>query len=133
MSVERVVKESTLREEIDQFIDYDEAIKAHSLMSQLWHQEPNPAAANFVVSRFEKVRQQLNPVKARVSFLRSFTLEPVVPLLRAAAAKGFVRRHQPDEGTGERAAGRGRSLAGRPDRPPDRDDDRLRRRTGPGS
>ncbi|HKB05169.1 MAG TPA: HAD-IIIC family phosphatase, partial [Gemmataceae bacterium] len=44
-----------------------------------------PATAGFVVSRFEKLRPSLSLVPHRLAILRSFTVEPVVPLLRAAA------------------------------------------------
>jgi FkbH-like protein len=51
----------------------------------MWRSDPGPAAAGFVVSRFEKLRGTLALVPFRLAILRSFTVEPVVPVLRAAA------------------------------------------------
>lgn len=75
----------TLRTEIDQFITAGEAAKASTLLTELWQQNPGPAQAAFVVSRFEQLRPKLNLISSRIAILRSFTVEPLVPVLRAAA------------------------------------------------
>lgn len=62
------------------------AAQAHSMLSQLWHVDCSPAAAAFIVSRFEQLRSRLSTVSCKVAILRSFTIEPVVPLARAGAA-----------------------------------------------
>jgi len=76
----------TKREEIDRLISAGELAKAHSLLAQLWSENPGPALAGYVVSHFEKLRSTLAPTSCRVAILRSFTIEPIIPLLRAAAA-----------------------------------------------
>ena len=90
MSAQQKANLHTLREEIDQLIDSGEATKASMLLDQLWRQNPSPALAGFVVSCFERLRPKLAPVSCRIAILRSFTVEPIIPLLRAGAiANGF--------------------------------------------
>lgn len=43
------------------------------------------ALAGFIVSRFEKLRGHVSMIGFRLAVLRSFTIEPLVPVLRAAA------------------------------------------------
>ncbi len=76
----------TVREEVDKLIDSGGGVATHALLGQVWRKNPGPAAAAFVLSRFEKLRGDLPCVTCRVAILRSFTVEPVVPILRAAAA-----------------------------------------------
>jgi len=52
---------------------------------ELWRHNPTPATATFVVSRFEKMDKQLRLDTCRLAVLRSFTLESLIPLLRAEA------------------------------------------------
>jgi FkbH-like protein len=73
------------RQEIDRCIAEADSRKAAVLLSQLWAAEPSSATAAFVVQRFEQLRSHLSLHHFRVAILRSFTVEPVVPLLRAAA------------------------------------------------
>ncbi len=76
---------SSLRQEIDQLIEADSASSASSCLDRLWREEAGPSAAGFVVSRYENLRPLLHLTPSRLFILRSFTVEPVVPLLRAAA------------------------------------------------
>ncbi len=78
------MESAELRAEIDRLMTSDAARAARAL-SELWRREPTGAAAAFVVSRFETLRAFLPLTPCRVALARSFTLEPVVPLLRAAA------------------------------------------------
>jgi FkbH-like protein len=57
---------------------------AELALERLWRRHPGPANATFVLSR----RAQLPPARtgARVALLRSCTVEPLVPILRAGAA-----------------------------------------------
>ena len=79
------MKSSILREEIDQLILAHAAGPASTCLNQLWREEAGPSAAGFVVSRYEQLRQSFQQTLCRLFILRSFTVEPVVPLLRAAA------------------------------------------------
>jgi FkbH-like protein len=75
----------TLRAEIDALIASGKEREAASCLANLWHLEGGPATAGFVVSRFEGLKEHLGLARYRVAILRSFTTEPVVPLLRAGA------------------------------------------------
>ena len=85
MNDRQTVEHDSPREEIDNLIASGEATRAHTLLARLWKQTPDPATAGFVVSRFERLRPDVNPVSCRIAMLRSFTVEPVIPLLRAGA------------------------------------------------
>lgn len=74
-----------LREEIDHLIATGNAAAASRSLSDLWRVEGGAAIASFLISRYEKLRGLIPFTSHRLAILRSFTLEPVVPLLRAAA------------------------------------------------
>ncbi|MCI0486185.1 MAG: HAD-IIIC family phosphatase [Blastocatellia bacterium] len=77
--------QETSREEIDLYIADGDMALARASLSRLWEQERSPALAGFVESRFDRLRPQMNLPVCRIMLLRSFTVEPVIPLLRAAA------------------------------------------------
>lgn len=74
-----------LREEIDRLIAGGEVAGASRLLAELWQKESGSASAAFLTSRYEQLRAASHFIPHRVAILRSFTLEPVVPLLRASA------------------------------------------------
>jgi len=74
-----------LRQEIDRLIAAGDSAGASSHLAELWRQERGTAVATFLTSRYDKLRGTLPFTPHRLALLRSFTLEPVVPLLRAAA------------------------------------------------
>jgi FkbH-like protein len=74
-----------LRQEIDRLIADGEASGASVLLAELWARESTPSAASFVVSRHEQLRPKLNLLPYRLAILRSFTVEPIIPLLRAGS------------------------------------------------
>jgi FkbH-like protein len=76
------------RQSIDALIESKQYNAAQTDLGRLWRQTPTPATASFIVSRFEKMRDHLPLVQSRVAILRSFTVEPVVPLLRAMGFLG---------------------------------------------
>jgi FkbH-like protein len=80
-------EQQDLRHRIDELIKSGNASRARPLFSRLWQEDPRAGTAQFIVSRIEHLESD-PPVwlTCRVALLRSFTLEPVVPLLRAAAA-----------------------------------------------
>src|SRR6266851_2088909 len=83
MAVENNI--ANLRGEADALISRDQPTGAALRLAKLWRAESSPASAAFVVSRFEKLRGRISLVPFRLAILRSFTVEPAVPLLRAAA------------------------------------------------
>ncbi len=74
-----------LRAEIDAAISREEWPVARSLLIRFWELNPGPAAAGFALPRLEKLRPHLSTVPCRLAILRSFTVEPVVPILRTLA------------------------------------------------
>jgi predicted enzyme involved in methoxymalonyl-ACP biosynthesis len=80
-----VLKTPALRQEIDQLIAANAAPQAARCLAQLWREDAGPATAAFIVSRYEQLRQRLVLTSSRLFILRSFTVEPVIPLLRTAA------------------------------------------------
>ena len=75
-----------LRERVERRISAGDAAAARLALADLWRLETTAASAAFIVSRFAKIRAEASHTTARLALLRSFTVEPVVPLLRAAAA-----------------------------------------------
>jgi len=73
------------RQEIDRLIAAGDASAAKRALIELWAYEASASAASFVVQRFEQLRAAINLQPYRLAILRSFTVEPMVPLLRAAA------------------------------------------------
>lgn len=72
------------REEIDSLIATSDLKAAVCRLRELWRRESGPAAASFIVSRYEKLRDEWPMLRYRLAILRSFTVEPLVPLLRAS-------------------------------------------------
>jgi FkbH-like protein len=79
------VNPSELRQEIDRLIESADAAQAVRLLAELWRGDNTNSAASFLVSRYERLRPKLNLLPYRLSILRSFTVEPMLPVLRAAA------------------------------------------------
>src|SRR5215469_11261719 len=76
---------SNLRGEVDRLLEDAEWSSAAARLRDVWRAESSSASAAFVVSRFEKLREKISLLPFRVAILRSFTVEPIVPLLRAEA------------------------------------------------
>ena len=75
----------SLRQEIDRHIASNAAALAAARLGELWQKEASPSTAGFVVSRYERLRSCMSLLSHRAFILRSFTIEPAIPLLRAAA------------------------------------------------
>jgi FkbH-like protein len=84
MSSVNAVQASDLRQSIEQYLASGNARAARALLLEYWQREKGPAAAAFVISSCEALRTELHFVPYRLAVLRSFTLEPLIPLLRAA-------------------------------------------------
>jgi len=74
-----------LRSEVDALVAQNQFQAAVLRLRDLWQYESGTAAAAFVVSRFEQLRNKIPLANVRLAILRSFTVEPLVPLLRAEA------------------------------------------------
>jgi FkbH-like protein len=74
-----------LRAQIDGLLDQGRWTEAHVCLGDLWRHEGKAAAAGYVLSCYERLREHIPFVKSRISILRSMTVEPLVPILRSAA------------------------------------------------
>ena len=74
-----------LRSEADRLIAAGAGELASLRLAELWRTEEGAGAAAFLVSRYEQLRGRLPLVSYRLAIPRSFTVEPVIPLLRAEA------------------------------------------------
>ncbi len=74
-----------LRHGIDNLLAAGEWQKAARQLRLLWEKEAAAPLAGYIVSSFGKVRQHLELTQRRCAILRSFTVEPMVPVLKACA------------------------------------------------
>lgn len=79
-----------LRNEADSLISAGSLELASVCLAKLWRTEAGSVAAAFLVSRFEQLRGKLPLLPYRLVVLRSFTVEPAIPLLRAEAFVGGI-------------------------------------------
>jgi FkbH-like protein len=88
---------SNLRAEVDGLIARRAFDLASRRLAELWRLDPASGTASFVTSRLDELRDKLHEktrdklgdklglTKFKLAILRSFTVEPIVPLLRAEA------------------------------------------------
>src|ERR1700674_3818908 len=88
---------SNLRAEVDKLIAEGDFDLAARRLAELWRRDPASGTASFVTSRLDELRDRLREkareklgdklalTKFKLAILRSFTVEPIVPLLRAEA------------------------------------------------
>ncbi len=80
---------ANLRVEADKLIAERAFDLALRRLAELWRRDPASGTASFVTSRLDelrdKTRDKLGLTKFKLAILRSFTVEPIVPLLRAEA------------------------------------------------
>ncbi len=74
-----------VREEVDRLIEEQSYLPAARKLAEGWRMDSSPAGAGFVVARWERLRGHVPMLPYRLAILRSFTVEPAVPLLRASA------------------------------------------------
>jgi FkbH-like protein len=80
---------ANLRSDIDALITQSASNLASQRLAELWRRDPGQGTASFVTSRLDELRAKhsddLSLTKFKLAILRSFTVEPIVPLLRAEA------------------------------------------------
>jgi FkbH-like protein len=76
---------SNLRAEVDGLIAQGAFDLAARRLAELWRRDSAAATASFVTSRLDQLRDKLALTKFKLAILRSFTVEPIVPLLRSEA------------------------------------------------
>src|ERR1035438_5111332 len=74
-----------LRANVDRAIDAGDAFGAARMLASAWERGPGSAMAGFVASRYDRIAGRLGLWKQRWAILRSFTVEPLVPILKAGA------------------------------------------------
>lgn len=74
-----------LRQRAEEYLERHLWSRAHATLGQIWNLEPNVATAEYLNPRYEQLRGHVPLTACRLAILRSFTVEPVIPLLRAAA------------------------------------------------
>lgn len=74
-----------IREQVENCLAAGRWEQAHSRLGDFWRAEGKAASAGFVLSSYEKIRGHVPLAPARIAFLRSMTVEPLVPILRSAA------------------------------------------------
>jgi FkbH-like protein len=79
-----------LENEIRRLVQAGSAEQARVCLTRFWRNSAGLAAAGFVNSVFEELRTELPLAKVRLAILRSCTLEPLVPLLRAEGFLGGI-------------------------------------------
>lgn len=84
--MQRGTTTTDLRAAIDASIARNDIVDTRALLAQLWQAQPGPTTAGFINSRVDQLRPNLPLVQAKVAILRSYTVEPVVPILRSAGA-----------------------------------------------
>jgi FkbH-like protein len=78
------------RKDVDRAIAAGDASGAARMLASAWEREPGSALAAFVASRYGRIAGRLGLLNLRWAILRSFTVEPVVPVLKAGAYAGGV-------------------------------------------
>ena len=77
--------DSDVRRHIDASLASGDWQRAAGQLRALWEIEGDPSQAAYIVSTFGRIREHLALAPHRLAILRSFTVEPIIPLLRAGA------------------------------------------------
>jgi FkbH-like protein len=81
------MKNRIVKQEVDSLIAARRPRDAVARLKEAWAADRSTATASLVVSGFDALREQVELQPFRLVVLRSFTLEPVIPFLRA---RGFL-------------------------------------------
>src|ERR1035438_943484 len=73
------------RGDVDRAIAAGDASGAARMLASAWELEPGSAMAGFVAARYGRIAGSLGLLQQRWAILRSFTVEPVVPVFKAGA------------------------------------------------
>src|SRR5580765_3862681 len=73
------------RKNVDRAIAAGDPQAAGRMLGSAWFAEPGTALAGFVASRYERIAGSLGMLRQRLAILRSFTVEPLLPLLKSGA------------------------------------------------
>ena len=79
------------RKDVDGAIARGDASGAARMLASAWELNPGSALAGFVASRYDRIAGRLGLLPQRWAILRSFTVEPVVPVFKAGAYAAGVQ------------------------------------------
>jgi FkbH-like protein len=68
-----------------QYLAQGQWSQVHGALTDLWYEQPSLATAHYLLASYAHLRQHVPLTPCRLALLRSFTVEPLVPLLQAAA------------------------------------------------
>ena len=74
-----------LKRAIDAALEAGKGPAAHALLVEYWHEQAGPAAAAYVLAAYGAVPAPVDRIALKIAVLRSFTVEPAFPVVRAAA------------------------------------------------
>ena len=74
-----------LRQQIGACLTNGDAAAAARLLQEMWRSQGGAASAGYVVSCYERIREELALRRCRWAVVRSFTVEPLVPVFKAGA------------------------------------------------
>lgn len=74
-----------MRDEIDQLVSSGKGYDARNRMGELWRSSTTVATASFLLARLDSLRRLIPLQPWKLFLARSFTVEPMIPLLRAEA------------------------------------------------
>jgi FkbH-like protein len=72
-----------LRSDIQAATDAGDYVQAAVLLKKLLREDPSTRQANYVAATMARLQPYLSLTDCRIAFLRSFTVEPLTPLLKA--------------------------------------------------
>ncbi|MBI3935242.1 MAG: HAD-IIIC family phosphatase [Acidobacteria bacterium] len=78
-----MIDTGSLREQIEDSLGRGDWAAAQALLAELWREEATVASASYLISCFDRFRSGVHFTPCRLAVLRSFTVEPAIPLLRA--------------------------------------------------
>jgi FkbH-like protein len=73
------------RQQIGAFLTSGDVSAAARLLQEMWRSQGGAASAGYLVSCYERIGGSLGLPRCRLAVVRSFTVEPVLPLLKAGA------------------------------------------------
>lgn len=77
------MESADLRHEIEELLSTGEWRKSVARLQILWEKHASGPLAGFVVTAYTRLRHQLRLTSHRCAIVRSFTVEPIVPILKA--------------------------------------------------
>jgi FkbH-like protein len=79
-----------LRQQVEDYLARKSWSRAKATLEELWRRHPNAGTAAYVIPHYQELCRHVPFATTRLAILRSFTLEPAVPIVRAAALAGGI-------------------------------------------